>query len=102
MAAADSLHEPLQGSPYSLPDDPDSLALLEEMLPRAEALETRCQAVRVSLAESLARQVARATRASEVYESNAIEGKTVMCDLTTHVVSPSAISMARHAALLRR
>jgi Fic family protein len=69
------LTEWLEGSPYSLPDDAHGVELLEEMMPRAGVLEQRTQAVHDAVVAQFPEKLFRATRVSEIYESNAIESK---------------------------
>lgn len=76
MLTSAELARALNGSPYLLPDEQQALSLLPEILERAGALEVRCQVLRDNLARQFAEQVARAGRTTEIYESNAIEGKT--------------------------
>jgi Fic family protein len=76
----------LEGSPYSLPDDVAGLGLLEEMMPRAESLEQRCQVVRDSIAAQFSEKLYRATRVNEIYESNAIEGGTASLPETFQIM----------------
>src|SRR5689334_8628802 len=67
-----ALTEGLTGSPYSLPDDPLQRDVVLDALRRAVQLEKRCQAVRVELAKEPEQRLRRATRTSEIFESNAI------------------------------
>src|SRR6202167_4536294 len=76
MSELASLAAGLDGSPYSLPDDPSQRELVEEALRRGADLENRCLVVRQELAGS-SEKLRRATRTTEIFESNAIEGKTV-------------------------
>ncbi len=87
----------LEGSPYSLPDDPHGEALLAEMLPRAAVLEDRCEAVRRRIAEEMAASLAQATRTTEVYESNAIEGKTATLAETYEIIRARRLWSAESA-----
>lgn len=66
----------LGGSPYSVPNDQASKDRLRALLPRLDALEERCAAVRSSVMQQISDRVRKASRTSEIYESNAIEGKT--------------------------
>jgi Fic family protein len=77
----------LDGSPYSLPDDERSLATLQDMLVRAESLETRCSAVRQRLAAELRGLGGQASRTTEIYESNRIEGKLISLAETKHILN---------------
>lgn len=65
----------LDGSPYSVANDDVSHARLEALQPRLAGLEARCRAVRDSVAKGLGGTLTKAMRTSEIYESNAIEGK---------------------------
>jgi Fic family protein len=67
----------LAGTPYSLPDDISQRSVVLETLERASDLEIRCQAVRESLAQERDRRLRQANRTTEIFESNAIEGKKV-------------------------
>ena len=77
MSALDGLIEGLAGSPYSLPDDPVQRDVVLDALSRATDLEQRCQEVRIKLAKETERRLYRVTRTSEIFESNAIEGKKI-------------------------
>jgi Fic family protein len=55
-------------------------------LRRAVELEERCQAVRVELAKEPEERLRRATRTSEIFESNAIEGKQVTLRETDEIL----------------
>lgn len=87
----------LDGSPYSLPDDQSERKVLEDMLPRALALEGRCDAVRQRLQAELTNRLSRATRTSEIYESNAIEGKTATLAETFEILSARRMWSAEQA-----
>ena len=66
----------LDGSPYSVPNDEPARDRLAALKPKLAGLEERCLSVRKSIADHLADDVQRARRATEIFESNAIEGKT--------------------------
>lgn len=87
----------LEGSPYSLPDDQHELDLLAEMLPRAAALEMRCGVVRKRIQSELAGYLSKATRTNEIYESNAIEGKTATLRETFEILSVRRLWSAEQA-----
>jgi Fic family protein len=76
----------LAGSPYSLPDDPSQRVIVLETIARADDLATRCQAVRISLAADQAKRLQRASRTTEIFESNAIEGKTATLRETQQIL----------------
>lgn len=76
----------LEGSPYSLPDDEHGRELLDEMMPRAGSLEHRCQVVRDAIAVQFSEGLFRATRVSEIFESNALEGKSASLSETFNIM----------------
>lgn len=65
----------LDGSPYSVPNDELATQRLTALVPRLAGLEDRCRTVRESIAQHLAADLQHARRATEIFESNAIEGK---------------------------
>lgn len=87
----------LQGSPYSVPDDSQGEYLLAEMLPRAADLEERCASVRERIAAELAGSIVQATRTTEIYESNAIEGKTATLAETYEIMRSRRLWTAESA-----
>jgi Fic family protein len=82
----DELTAGLAGSPYSLPDDPSQRGILLDALARATELEGRCRDVRAKLAAEPEQRLRRLTRTSEIFESNAIEGKTVTLRETKEIL----------------
>jgi Fic family protein len=97
------LTEMLGGSPYSLPDDERGLFLLEEMLPRAQQLERRCDAVKASLASDMSRRLGRVERTSEIFESNKLEGlgpdlrETLAILQDRELLDRASLAVARHS-----
>jgi Fic family protein len=65
----------LCGSPYSMPDKADDDPELQDLAERVEGFEARSAAAASALASSLPERYRRASRAREIFESNAIEGK---------------------------
>ena len=92
-----ALTEGLTGSPYSLPDDPLQRDVVLNALRRAVELEERCQAVRVELAKEPEERLRRATRTSEIFESNAIEGKQVTLRETEEILDQLKTRLAFQA-----
>jgi hypothetical protein len=92
--------EGLQASPYSLPDDAANTSILREMLPLAADLEERCMAVREGLAQAFSDRLGRVTRTNEIFESNAIEGKTATLLETRDILDQQSMWDAE-AALAR-
>lgn len=86
MSDLTDVHEGLVGSPYSLPDDPSQREVLQQVFARASDLEERCVAVRQSLAKEFNQRLHQATRTTEIYESNAIEGKTATLRETREIL----------------
>lgn len=72
----------LDGSPYSVYADETTTARLQALTPKLDGLEERCAAVRETIAQHLAGNLTRASRAQEIYESNAIEGKLASLEET--------------------
>lgn len=90
----DRLRDTLEGTPYSPPDDPTSVELLAEMLPREASLESRCLAVREGIAQRYEEQLAVANRTTEIYESNRIEGKLATLKETYDIMRDRALLKA--------
>lgn len=76
----------LDGSPYSVAGDDLTFERLASLIPKLDGLESRCTAVRDSLAIQLTSQAYRNGRAVEIFESNAIEGKTATLSETVEIL----------------
>lgn len=86
MSDLDALVEGLAGSPYSVPDEPEQRDIVLDTIRSANELEKRCSAVRLKLAAEPKSRLYRATRTNEIFESNAIEGKTVTLRETKEIL----------------
>jgi Fic family protein len=86
VSTLDALVAGLAGTPYSLPDEPEQREVLLDTIRRATELEQRCSAVRLKLAREPGERLYRATRTSEIFESNAIEGKTATLRETKEIL----------------
>ena len=77
----------LEGSPYSLPTGDEASERIINLMDRSDAFEARCTAVRQTIAKELARNMSHASRTSEIYESNKIEGKTATLAETYEIMT---------------
>ena len=97
MSTLLSLAAALDGSPYSLPDSASDAEDIRELVNRGEDLEARCVAVKSRLVDALEAQLARATRTTEIYESNAIEGKPATLAETSEILERESMWNAESA-----
>ncbi len=77
----------MDGSPYSVQPDDTTVARLQALGPKLAGLEERCLVVRKAIAQHLAGSLNRASRAQEIYESNAIEGKLATLEETFGILN---------------
>lgn len=97
-----ALASALEGSPYTLPDDAAGRDSLASLVAKAEDVEKRCLVVRQGITAEFTARVSNASRAREIYESNAIEGKQATLAETYSILDSRRMwsadtAMARYA-----
>jgi fido (protein-threonine AMPylation protein) len=77
--------EGLEGSPYSV-DDSMAGEQIVALMDKSDGFQQRCRAVRETIASGLAKRLSTASRTTEIYESNRIEGKAATLEETYNIL----------------